>query len=165
MSKEAAAAIDREGWYLTSLTGGGEACEAEWMVFRLDRKMTEAVERAKSALLDLERTHGGWGNVTLRGFVSLVVVKGAEDEQILALFPDLDRDSWERLGGLEDDLVFVGKEFDPDSIPDGMDWRSECHGITVFSSSAYVVAIGKYSDSEVESADVAGLFPGAFPNG
>lgn len=127
-----------------------EYCEAEYAVVVLKRRHIDMVSAARTALRRLAGRFSGWGSITLRGTLSMMVLRCLDDDRIPMLF-----------GGLKAlpdvDAVRIGDDFDF-NVPDNDEvWRSDCHGLKIYDDSVYAVATDHYSSDEVESCDLSDL--------
>jgi hypothetical protein len=81
--------------------------------------------------------------------VDIRVLKYVDEERVPVLFPGL--------AALPEDetAVWLGPTYDF-GLPTAEEvWRSECHGLRVYDDAVYVVALDKYTRTEVESCDVS----------
>jgi hypothetical protein len=76
------------------------------------------------------------------------VVTYSVEERVSELFPGL------KALPEDEEVLYVGPEFDANTLGDGEYWRSECHGVEVDAYGACIVALAKNSSYEVTSFDI-----------
>jgi len=133
-------------YYVSPACAPGEH-DAGWIVFQLTDKLCAVIRDMQRTITELSTKHNNYKNITLRGIIEMHVLSYIDDDRWPAILPDLGSEPE------ADDVLGCGA-FDCAVPTDYEYWRSECHGVKVYSDSAYVVALDKYTSLEVESLDI-----------